>query len=122
MSEIDIKFVQNNDVQITFTITRQDGTAVNLTGATVKFSLVNKTSGEAEFSKSTATSGVSISSPATAGIVVVTIDKEDTDADGFEGEYYYELVITDASGDVSTVTDSNNEVGIARIRKQYAAP
>ncbi len=119
MSDIDLKCVQNNDVEITATITRADGTAVNLTGATIKFSIVNQLTGDIKFSKTTS-SGITISSPATAGIFVVTIDKEDID--DFHGSFIYEIVITDSSGNVGTITDSNNEAGIFTIRRQWATP
>lgn len=119
MSEIDLKCVQNNDVEITVTVTRADGTAVNLTGATIKFSVAEQLTGAIKFSKTTS-SGITISSPATAGIFVVTIDKEDID--DFHGSYIYEAVVTDSSGNVGTMTDVNNEAGILTIRRQWATP
>ena len=120
MSDIDLKCVANNDVQITVTLTRADGAAVNLTGATIKFSVVDQLTGQVKFSKTTGGGGVSVSSPATAGIFVVTIDKEDID--DFHGTYIYEAVITDSSGNVGTMTDSNNEAGLLTIRRQWATP
>lgn len=118
MSEIDLKCVQNNDVQITCTLTRADGTAVNLTGATVKFSVVDSYTFAVKFSKTTA-SGINVTNAA-GGIFVVTIDKEDID--DLLGGYLYEVVVTDSDGNVGTMTDENNDAGTLIIRKQFATP
>lgn len=118
MSEITFKCVQNNDVELTFTVTRLDGTLINLTGSTIKFSVYDQCSDVVKFSKTTV-SGISLTDP-TNGVFVVYIDKEDIA--GFTGTFIYDIVITDALGNVANVTDEDNNTGYIIIRKQYAIP
>lgn len=118
MSEIDLKCVQNNDVQITCTLTRADGTAVNLTAATIKFVIVDSYTFAVKVTKTTS-SGITVSNAA-GGVFVVTVDKEDID--DLLGGYLYEVVVTDSDGNVGTMTDENNDAGTFIIRKQFAAP
>lgn len=109
--------VQNNDIQIEMAVTREDGTIIDLTGCTIKWALVD-TDGNIKASKSTV-SGITITD-ATSGEFTIFVDKEDID--DYTGTFIHEAVITDTSGNVSTITTEDNCFGQMTIRKQYVLP
>lgn len=95
---------QGQNVELPITIVDNAGTAVDLTGATARFAMARSPISSTPVIDSAA-------SPATAtvtftdavnGLVTVTID--DSDLDALQGDYYYELKITDSSMNESITT------------------
>ena len=112
------KIVAQNDVILKFTVTDQDGVAVNLTSATIKWSLKKSLEADAVITKTTA-SGISITNAA-GGIFEVTIT--DTDATDLVGRYYSEAVITDNAGKIYTITNDQFEPDVITYRPIYTEP
>jgi len=96
---IDATFVAETDVTLNITAQDQDGTAINLTGATVTWYLKRKVSDVAVITK-TAT----LVTPA-SGIFKVTLS--DTDTTGLDGTYLHEAKIVDSSGNISRLRHSD---------------
>lgn len=82
---------------------------VNLSGATIKWKAFD-TSGMEQISKTTA-SGITILD-AVGGKLQVLLDPADTAA--LEGRFLHETEVTDASGNVSTVT-----TGVLKVAKDF---
>ena len=85
------------DINLDFTITDSAGSAVNLNGATVRFAAA-RTVGSTPVLDTTAspqTATITFSSPISN---TFTASIKDTDSDGLRGDYYYEVKITDSSG------------------------
>lgn len=82
------------------TVKDETGTVVDLTDATIVWSLAKSPRSTVLVSKQ-AGAGIVIETPASAGILTITMDAEDT-AD-LEGRHYHEVEITDQQDRVSTV-------------------
>lgn len=89
--------IAGQDIDLNFTIVDSAGTAVDLTGANVRFYLVTPNDRSAVLD--------SAASPATATITVtdadagtVTVSLADTDTDALLGDYYWEMKVTDSDG------------------------
>ena len=100
-TKYDTSMFSGDSLTLNVAVQDGDGVAVNLTGATLEFALSKQSSsggpkGSALFSKTPTVVN------AVGGSVQVEIDPDDT-ADLKCGEYYGELQVTDASGNVSTV-------------------
>lgn len=99
MTTQNIEMVSGDAVVLEITILdATTGTAVNLAGCTAIFKAAQYWSKTAVFTKSTA-DDVSVVD-ATNGRIDVSFEAEDTEA--LEGEYAYELQITDSAGNRST--------------------
>lgn len=100
--------IKGDDAQLVFTIKNQAGNAIDLTGATaMTFKAAASLSAAASISK-TLGAGIVNTTPA-SGIVTVTLTDSDTDLEA--GVYYFELQITDASGNIMTVRDIDENPG-----------
>jgi hypothetical protein len=101
------KVVAGNTITLKYTIVDSSNVAVNLTSATLVFGLsraktLNTFDGTSLVTKSSATGGITITAP-TAGKFTVTLTASDTAA--LEGVYYYEIKLTDGSGNVTTLVN-----------------
>lgn len=106
------RIVQGDDIDLVFTVNAKDGTALDLTGVSaITFKAKKAIAGDAYISKSLG-SGVSVGSPASAGEITVSLSDTDTsDSNLPAGCYYFELQITDSSGNIMTVRDFNDALG-----------
>lgn len=97
-----ITLSSGENIQLEFTVTDNDGTAVNLTGGTGRFAAARKVGQslaiDSDASPQTAT--ISVVS-ATDGTVNVLID--DSVTEGLSGDYYWEFKWTDSSGNEAIV-------------------
>lgn len=90
------------NVQLEFTVTDNDGTAVDLTGGSGQFGAARKVGAALAIS--------SAASPQTATISVVSAEDgtvnvliDDSVTDSLQGDYLYEFKWTDSSGNEATV-------------------
>lgn len=109
----DFTLYRGKSKDLQFTITDDGtatGTAKNLTGATLTWSMARTVNNSALLTKASAlASEISITSPASGGIAVVHIDPGDTlsttnfpaSEDGVK--YYHELVVVDSASDETVV-------------------
>jgi hypothetical protein len=107
--------VQQNDAVIKYTVTDQDGVAVNLTSATIKWSIRRNLQTAAALTKTTS-SGISITNAA-GGIFEVTLTN--TDTTGLTGTYTMEAIITDAAAKVYTITNTDMTPDTLQFRSIY---
>jgi hypothetical protein len=90
-----------DDVRLEVTVTDEDGSAVDLSGATVVWGLARRPTADAALvEKSTDTGGITITDAASGEFA---IEVEATDTEGLEGTFYHEAELTDSGGSVSTV-------------------
>lgn len=86
----------------------QSGAAYNLTGSTVRMTAkrdYNDADGSATFTRSSPSTGIVLTSP-TLGIATVTISPASTSSlPAAEVILYYDIQVTDSSGNVFTVVD-----------------
>lgn len=115
---LDANFVQGNDITLEFTVTDEDGAALDITGATVKWSLKRAIGETADLTKQTGGSGITLTD-ADGGVFEVELT--DTDTAALYGEYVHEAVIIDALGKVRTVTESDSGFGKLTIRKRITS-
>jgi len=112
--------VEENDVILIYTVVDQDNAAVDLTGATINWSIRQSLDHTPAIEKST-TSGISITS-ASGGVFQVTINSADTTDLAVANEvtsYYMEAVITDSSNKIYTITTDDFEPDTLKIRPIY---
>lgn len=95
--------VAGDTKKINITVT-DTGSAVDLTGASIKWALKRSVSASSTDVFKTTSSGISITD-ATHGKFQITLNPSDTLA--LKGTYYHESEVTDASGNVSTVCSGN---------------
>jgi len=107
--------IQKNDIILKYTIADQDGAAVNLTSATIKWSIRENLDTAAALTKTTL-SGITITD-ASGGVFEVTLT--DTDTASLAGKYIMEAVITDSGGLVYTITNSDMTPDTLRVRPIY---
>lgn len=110
-----VVLVQKNDVILKYTVTDQDAAAVNLTSATIKWSIRRNLATAAALTKTTA-SGISITNAA-GGIFEVTLT--DTDTTSLSGVYVMEAIITDSNSKVYTITNSDITPDTLQFRPIY---
>jgi hypothetical protein len=84
---------------LTITVTDSAGTAKNITGATINFSLFKSVGGAAILSK-TVGNGITITDP-TNGVFTVTFETHETE--DRDGHFKYEIEVTDSSGNKCTI-------------------
>lgn len=85
-------------------VSNTDGTAKDITSASIEWVLAKRRGGTAVISKSAAGGGISITD-AVAGLFEVTIDPADTDS--LAGLYFHEAEVTDSAGNISTVLEGH---------------
>jgi len=116
------KIVEENDINFLYTVKDQDGSAVNLTSATIKWSIRRTKDSTAALEKSTS-SGITITSAANGQFTVAVTDADTVDLGGVEdgdaNEYIMEAVITDSAGKVYTITGDDMEYDILAIRERF---
>lgn len=95
--------ISGDELVLPITVKDNDDVIVNLTGATARFAMARHPGGAIviDTAASPATASVAIGSPATAGVLTVTIT--DTTTDALSGDYYYECKVTDVSGQALVV-------------------
>ena len=99
MSRYDFGVIKQGDsLTATFKVQTTAGTAQDLTGATVTWTLAPAT----DRTTASLTKTPSISSPATAGRCVLSIDAGELDT---AGQYYHELEVVLSTGDSFTACD-----------------
>jgi hypothetical protein len=114
---MDFSLYQGDTRRIHFTITRPDGTPVELTGAELRWQ-ASKLKTPGVFSSTavlqkTEQNGITIDDELN-GILTVVLDPEDTL--NLSGNFYHELESVDGSGDVATVFTGSFEVKKALIK------
>lgn len=92
--------VSGDDITIAVAVTDSAGAAVNITGASIRWSARKLTDASNAIEKTTAAGGVVITS-ATGGLFEVRLVPADTAS--LEGVFHHESELTDLSGRVSTV-------------------
>ena len=108
------RIVQGDDVDLVFNLKDKTEEAVDFTGATaITFKAKKTINGDAYISKSLG-DGVALQSPATQ-IVVSLSDVDTNDTNLPAGKYYFELQITDSSGNITTIRDFNDDLGILEV-------
>lgn len=96
----DVSLYEGDTLNLTIPITDEAGAALDLTGAQLEWVLADSPGSIPLLTKTTA-SGITVSNPVT-GVAVVGITHADSANLG--GIYWHQLVVTDAFGDVATVT------------------
>jgi hypothetical protein len=99
-----VKAVAGDKFTITISATKQDGSVFPLSGASIDFVLVAKSDESTPVISKSIGSGVTIVD-AGNGVFSVTFDTDDTA--GLTGAHIFEAVITDASGNESTLRAHN---------------
>jgi hypothetical protein len=120
--ELDFRLKKNTDFTLSFTAKDQDGAAVNLAGATIKWSMKETDDEDATalITKSTGGAGVTVTNAA-AGIFQVEIADTDTE-DLAVGKYVHEATITTSGGRIISLTDQDGDAGYVLLVAQYTAP
>lgn len=99
-----VTLYSGDDCILAISIVDETGVALNVTGATFVWSLARTAGTPAILTKTSAGGGVVITN-ATTGAVQVTLTHNDTAASSVPPfQYWHQLVMTDPSGNVSTVT------------------
>lgn len=97
----DFELVSGNDKNLNFTLLDQDDAVVDITGATIAWSLSRSNKNKTPLVDLLSPADITITN-ATGGKFQVKI--KDTDTEGFKGgEYYHEARITSAAGLKTTV-------------------
>jgi hypothetical protein len=105
--EVDWAMHRNDDVVFVVTVKDSAGSAVTLAGASgIEFAMSKKKadgsfSSTAVVTKSLGT-GITVTDAAN-GICEVALDSDDTESLKAPQDYYYEVEVTDSSGDIATV-------------------
>lgn len=114
---MDFSMFQGDTRRLNFTLTRADGSPLDLTGGTLRWQ-ASRLKAPGVFStmpllQKTETNGVEVVD-AFNGIVTVTLGPADTLS--LSGNLYHELEVVDASGDVSTVYAGDFQIKKALIK------
>ena len=106
---MEIKIVKGDDLNYVLTVLDSSGVAQDLTGATAAvFTVKDEYTDENALIQKTLGSGVTLTDAAN---VVVTVVLTDSDTDINAGLYKFDLQITDASGNIVTVRNSDGTPG-----------
>ena len=89
------------------TVTDDDGLAVDLTGATVKWQAARSFGKDAAISKATGGSGIVLNDPAN-GQFTITLNPSDTE--DLSGEYFHEAEVTATDTTISTVLQGSFKI------------
>ena len=114
---MDFELFQGDTQRVNFTLKKADGTALDLTGATLRWE-ASKLKGVGVFSSTpvltkTDQDGIDVVDPLN-GFLIVSLSPEDTAS--ISGDFYHELEATDVSGDVATVFSGQFRVKKALIK------
>jgi len=93
------EWFSGDDYLIEFTVTDEDGAAVDLTNASATWSMARRNTSSALLTK-TLGSGINVTD-AVNGVLQVSLDA--ADGASFEGDYYHELEVTLSGGAKRTV-------------------
>ncbi len=99
-------FYRGDTKQVTITIKKADGTAFDLTGATITFTM-KKDETDPDASAVIQKNAV-LQVPSTDGIAILTLTSADTAKD--TGEYYYDFQLVDSTGRVATLLKETVEI------------
>jgi len=113
--------VEQNNITLKYSVIDQDDAVVNLSGATIDWSIKTSASASASIAKSTTTSGLTITN-ASGGLFEVYIlpaDTENLAINDITTRYYMEAVITDTGGNVYTITNDDIQPDELNIRPIY---
>lgn len=110
--------VAQNDLILKYTVTDQDGDAVSLTGATIKWSIRRDLETLAALEKTTS-AGIAITDAA-GGVFQVTIT--DTETENLTKRYVMEATIIDVDGFIYTITTDDIEADTITFRPIYTSP
>lgn len=105
--------VQGEDKTLEITVVGENGSAKNITGATITWVLAKTVGDTALVTKSTGGSGISITD-AVNGVFQVTLDGSDTT--NYSGVYHHEAEVEDTSGNKNTVTVGSIHIKQSAIR------
>ena len=105
----DFEIVSGNDRSVNITVTDDDGNAVDLTGATITWKAATSPEASSALITKTndSTNGISVSTPSN-GVLTINLDPADTQS--LDGVYYHETLVTDSSGNKSTVAIGHMKV------------
>jgi hypothetical protein len=114
---MDFVLFQGDTQRVNFTLTKSDGNALDLTGATIRWEASRLKTGGL-FSSTpvivkTDQDGIEVVD-ALNGFLTVTLSPEDTLP--ISGDFYHELETTDVSGDVATVFSGQFKIKKALIK------
>lgn len=111
-----IQIVQGDDVSIVINATDKTAAAIDLTGVTaLTFKVRVGTLGTTYITK-TLGSGVTITNAAAGEITVALLSPTDTGVENMPaGDYLFELQITDSAGNISTIRDFNDDLGVFTV-------
>jgi hypothetical protein len=103
-TQTDDRYIAGDSAVINATITLTDSNDTNLSNASIRFVLA-RYAGDSPVVEKTLADGITIVDTAN-GEIAVHIDGADTEGIGERdgGDYYYEIEVTDSTGDVATVT------------------
>lgn len=90
-----------DDAVLAYNLTDETGAPLNLTGATFTYTISAYDGGSAVVTKTTAAGGINVTN-ATGGLLSVNLSHIDTA--NLSGSLWQQLVMTDGSGDVSTLS------------------
>lgn len=120
--ELNFRLKKNTDFTLEFTAKNAAGAAIDLTSATIKWSMKETEDEEAAalISKATGGSGITITSAANG---VFEVEIEDTDTEDLDvGTYVHEATITLSGGRIISLTDIDGDAGYIELMPQYTAP
>ncbi len=107
---LNAEVIQGDTIILTITARNKYTDAViNLTGASISVSFAKKLGGTASLTKATGGNGVTVTNAA-GGVFQVTLSASDTAA--LLGSYFYEVQITDASSNISSLHNSDMSPGV----------
>jgi hypothetical protein len=101
-----------DDAILRVTVTDEDGDALDITGMTVDWALVRKVGDTPILTKETGGGGITLTTPASGILDIALTDANTSD---LSGNYWHQVVLTDGSGNISTVT-----IGQGRFRRRAA--
>ena len=97
---------------LVITVKDNEGVAVDITGASVKWQAARSFGKASAISKATGGSGIVLTNPST-GVFTVTLDADDTE--DLKGQFYHEAQVTLADGTIATVLFGTMKINPALI-------
>lgn len=94
------EFIRGADYSINLTLTNSDGTAFNLTGCTVFFTMNTSSTPPTDSTDSTAALKSSANNGGSAGTITIPVTNTQTSALA-EGTYWYDIKVKDSGGNMT---------------------